>query len=205
MCPHLEDTSPSERSSSAWRGTSRWCAEPRDAFGFSLTDRLRDSDWSNAERAGALLDVTAGLAYLHDKKVMHRDLRPSNILLLSFYPTTPFVSRILVWISAYVAPEVFNCDSYDAAVDIYAFAMITFEECTRVTPFSGLQPMRVAFQVSQGETTNSEDASVRCVRAGFCCRLGAKPCRPTTSSATTTIDEPSSADWRTRHVTVQAQ
>jgi serine/threonine protein kinase len=120
------------------------------------------------QRTKIALDVATGMAHLHAKGVIHRDLKPPNILLLSPIESSleePLakvadfgIARVLrkseefeevgkltrnVGSWQYMAPEVFACsstqfDSYDDKVDVYSYSIVLYELMSERYPFESM-------------------------------------------------------------------
>ncbi len=118
--------------------------------GGSLADRLVDGQrLTPDELIPTLVSVADGLADLHARGVVHRDVKPSNILFASDRAkladfglaraddgalddlTTP---GTVVGTMAYLAPEVLAGESATAATDIYALAVAAFAGLTGTLP-----------------------------------------------------------------------
>ena len=129
--------------------------------GESLRVRLvRSGVLSVAEVSSILRDVARALDFAHEKGVVHRDIKPDNILLAGDSATvTDFgigkaiaASRlsgddaltqlgIAVGTPAYMAPEQIAADpSLDPRADIYALGCVAYELLVGETPFAGLAP-----------------------------------------------------------------
>lgn len=53
--------------------------------GGSLSQAIKDKKLSERQLIGFARDVVAGLSYLHiEKNIIHRDIKPQNILVLEF-------------------------------------------------------------------------------------------------------------------------
>ena len=103
--------------------------------------------------------VLSGLAAVHAGGVVHRDVKPENVLLSGGQPVgtrlTDFgVARIVeesqkarrttvIGTPEYLAPEVADGETPTAASDLYAVGIVLYELVCGVTPFSGGSPLAV--------------------------------------------------------------
>ncbi|HWA56412.1 MAG TPA: serine/threonine-protein kinase, partial [Gemmatimonadales bacterium] len=125
--------------------------------GESLRVRLvREGRLAPAEVIRILTDVADALAYAHRKGIVHRDIKPDNILLSGRHAlVTDFgVAKavaasgpggsgtltvgVALGTPAYMAPEQATAaPDLDQRVDIYALGVVAYELLTGTTPFTG--------------------------------------------------------------------
>jgi tRNA A-37 threonylcarbamoyl transferase component Bud32/TolB-like protein len=123
--------------------------------GKSLQDRLADGgELSLPEALKALRDLASGLAYAHDHGIVHRDIKPGNILLSDGYALiTDFgvakalsasvaerltATGIAIGTPSYMSPEQASGDPHvDQRADIYAFGCVAYEMLVGQPPFAG--------------------------------------------------------------------
>lgn len=92
-------------------------------------------------------DVAEGLAFTHDAKVLHRDVKPANVFLteqgrakLGDFGTGSFMtdsSDERVGTAFYMAPELFEGQPSSVASDVYSLGVLAFEVLTGERPFRG--------------------------------------------------------------------
>lgn len=103
--------------------------------------------------------VLSGLAAAHTAGIVHRDLKPENVMLaddgrikLGDFGLARAVSantttgQALLGTIAYLSPELVTRGVADARSDIYAFGIMLYEMLTGEQPFTGEQPMQIAYQ-----------------------------------------------------------
>lgn len=103
--------------------------------------------------------ILAGLSAAHHAGIVHRDLKPENVMLaddgrikLGDFGLARAVSantttgQALLGTIAYLSPELVTRGIADARSDLYAFGIMLYEMLTGVQPFTGEQPMQIAYQ-----------------------------------------------------------
>ncbi|KAI6678654.1 hypothetical protein NL676_039450 [Syzygium grande] len=127
--------------------------------------KLRDSHVSEFTR-----QIVNALKYLHDQKVVHRDIKCANILVdaSGSVKLADFGMAEAIKMSAaqtvkgtafWMAPEIINPrlrssqsnGSYGLEVDIWSLGCTVLEMLTRRPPYSHLEGMQAVFRIAQGE------------------------------------------------------
>jgi len=127
--------------------------------GGDLADRLTARPLATSEGLNIFRGVAAALDYAHRKGVIHRDLKPQNILLTSDgapYLADFGVAKLLEGSSklktatgsifgtpAYMAPEQAMANPLGPYTDVYALAVICFQWLTGKLPFDADTPHAV--------------------------------------------------------------
>jgi tetratricopeptide (TPR) repeat protein len=140
--------------------------------GQSLRSRLAGGPLAITEVIGVLRDVSKALAFAHERGVVHRDIKPDNVLLsggtavvtdfgiakaLSAARTGAHGATLTqigtsIGTPAYMAPEQAAGDpGVDHRADIYSLGCLAFELLTGQPPFAGRTPTRT-LAAHMGET-----------------------------------------------------
>lgn len=117
-----------------------------------------------------LYQISAGLAYCHDQRILHLDLKPSNIMIssddtcklvdfgcsLNLEPGHDHRGRIRCGgqpppgTIPYTSPELFRGAKPTEKADIYSFGIIMWQLVSRETPFYGDSSQAIIFKVCRG-------------------------------------------------------
>lgn len=127
--------------------------------GTTLRGRLEERGRFTPRQALALMDpVIEGLAAAHEAGLVHRDVKPENVLLstngqikiadfgLSRAASASTRTATLVGTVAYLSPELVSGEAAHAQSDIYSAGIMLYELLTGRQPFTAQTPIQVAFQ-----------------------------------------------------------
>ncbi len=128
--------------------------------GITLRELLREEKRLTVPQTISIMDaVLSGLAAAHRAGIIHRDVKPENVLLaedgrikigdfgLARATTANTATGAqLMGTIAYLAPELVTRGTADARSDIYSLGIMLYEMLTGEQPYRGEQPMQIAFQ-----------------------------------------------------------
>ena len=133
----------------------------------NLDDELRQGTPLSLRRGLKIIwDICRGIGAAHQANVVHRDLKPPNILIndsgivkiVDFgvaAVTSDMTTRLtrvgtVLGTPTYMAPEQVRCRTVDARTDIYSLGVIMYEMFTGKKPYTG-DVMSVLFQHVEGK------------------------------------------------------
>jgi len=125
--------------------------------GGSLATRIEEQPFSFTEAIRLIGELTPALEFAHAKGIIHRNLKPTNVLFdeeqqpyltdFAFASLESYqnVSRPIS--SAYMSPEqAGHAQSIDQRSDIYALGVMLFELLTGTLPYQANQPRGMAYK-----------------------------------------------------------
>ena len=128
--------------------------------GITLRELMREQKRLTVTQTITIMDaILSGLAAAHAAGIVHRDVKPENVLLAedgrikigdfglarATTANTATGAQLLGTI-AYLAPELVTRGTADARSDIYALGIMLYEMLVGEQPYQGEQPMQIAFQ-----------------------------------------------------------
>ena len=132
--------------------------------GPSLAEALREGPLEPARAVGVLRDVAAALDDAHSHGVLHRDVKPANILLApdgramladlgvatAVESTKITIAGGVIGTAAYLAPEQFDGGKTTEASDVYALAAVAYEMLAGRRARAGRTPLEIARAAAAG-------------------------------------------------------
>jgi eukaryotic-like serine/threonine-protein kinase len=131
--------------------------------GRTLRDLLRDDRRLLPERAAEITDgVLRALDYSHRNGIVHRDIKPGNVMLtrtgevkvmdfgiaraVSDAQATMTQTAQVIGTAQYLSPEQARGERVDARSDLYSAGCLMYELLTGRPPFTGDSPVAIAYQ-----------------------------------------------------------
>jgi serine/threonine-protein kinase len=127
-----------------------------------LKDIIREGPLEANEAVRIIEGVLTALEYSHRAGVVHRDIKPGNIMItrngqvkvmdfgiaraISDSSTTVAQTTAILGTASYFSPEQAKGESVDARTDLYSTGVVLFEMLTGRQPFRGESPVAVAYQ-----------------------------------------------------------
>lgn len=128
--------------------------------GITMRELLREQRRLSIPQTITIMDaVLSGLAAAHRAGIVHRDVKPENVLLAEdgrikigdfglarATSANTATGQMLLGTIAYLAPELVTRGTADARSDIYALGIMLYEMLVGEQPYKGEQPMQIAYQ-----------------------------------------------------------
>ena len=132
--------------------------------GRGLDEIIRAEGPLMPERAGEIAaDVARALERAHGQGLVHRDVKPNNIMITSYGQTkvtdfgivralggdseaTMTQTGMVIGTAAYLSPEQAQGAPVDARSDVYSLGCVLYESLTGQPPFTGDTPLSIAYK-----------------------------------------------------------
>jgi len=135
--------------------------------GETLKDLLKSGELTIDQAVEYTLGVLAALEYSHKAGIVHRDIKPGNVMVcggsgrvkvmdfgiaraVTDSSATMTQTQAVVGTAQYLSPEQALGETVDARSDLYSAGCLLYELLTGKPPFQGDSPVSVAYQHVQG-------------------------------------------------------
>eukprot|EP00727_Mastigamoeba_balamuthi_P003287 m51a1_g12956 adenosine deaminase, putative (617) ;mRNA; r:9-2984 len=135
----------------------------------SLNDCLKKNRLSWPLKLKCLYDAARGCDFLHRSNILHRDLKPDNLLIVSLEVRAPVVAKISdfgttrdvnmyaeeltctrgIGTPIFMAPEVLRGRSYEKPADVYSYALMMHNVAGNRLPYTDDPDIKQAWQFAQ--------------------------------------------------------
>ena len=129
--------------------------------GRELRELIREGSIPPARAIELAALVADGLAYAHERGVIHRDIKPGNIMVLADgrvkvmdfgiarlrSPTVKTQTGVLLGSPQYMSPEQISGNEVDGRADVFSLGVVLYEMLTGVRPFDAADLSQVLFWV----------------------------------------------------------
>ena len=130
--------------------------------GRTLRELIRSNELDINKAVELCLGVLSALEYSHKAGIVHRDIKPGNVMVcddntvkvmdfgiaraIADSAATMTQTQAVVGTAQYLSPEQARGEAVDARSDLYSAACLLFEMLTSRPPFTGDSPVSLAYQ-----------------------------------------------------------
>jgi tetratricopeptide (TPR) repeat protein len=145
-------------------GSADCCFTMEFVDGRSIFDATEGVGWPGV--VDLLVQLCRVLAYVHNRGIVHRDIKPTNVLVradgvlklvdFGLVGTADDADRVM-GTPAYVAPELMNRGAGDHRADLYSLGVLVYQLLCRRLPFAGLPLPDVLYQRAHAAPRVADD------------------------------------------------
>ena len=135
-------------------------------IGGDLYNKIKERKGVNFPESQVLnffTQICLGIKHIHDKKIIHRDLKGLNIFLTTegvvqigdfgiakVLPATLANAITGIGTTYYISPEIVNSQPYTLSTDIWSLGVILYEMCALKPPFDGNSLVALSMKIVKG-------------------------------------------------------
>ena len=158
--------------------------------GLTLKDMVSDGALPIKQAVDYALQIAAGIEHAHRKNIIHRDIKPQNIIVandgtvkivdfgiarMTSQTTRTMAGKDVIGSVHYLSPEQARGAQVDNRSDIYSFGILLYEMFTGKVPFEGTEAVSIAMRhvnqipeppqsVNPDITSGINDIIVKCIQ-----------------------------------------
>jgi NIMA (never in mitosis gene a)-related kinase 1/4/5 len=125
-----------------------------------ISERKPNNYMSESQILDYFTQIVLAIKHVHDRKILHRDLKGSNIFLTAegFVKLGDFgvakalgktkdMAATVVGTPYYLSPEIVQAQEYDYKTDVWSLGIILYRMCALTYPFNGTNLHTLALQI----------------------------------------------------------
>jgi serine/threonine-protein kinase len=129
--------------------------------GVTLRQALNDRVLSIADAIDIAAQIADGLSAAHAQAVVHRDVKPGNVMLTDegvkildfglarFLDSSQITAAgSLLGTASYMSPEQIHCEPADPRSDVWSLGILLYEMLTGAPPFTGSHPDAICYAIT---------------------------------------------------------
>ena len=133
-------------------------------FGSYINNLIQNKNYLSEQQIWHFfIQISLGLAYIHSKNILHRDLKPMNIFMkknnlikigdMGVAKILQTNTKAFTYIGTpyYLSPEVCEGKPYNSKSDVWALGCILFELCTFQKPFNAFNQAALCMKIIEGK------------------------------------------------------
>jgi tetratricopeptide (TPR) repeat protein len=161
-------------------GSPDYCFTMDFVDGQNILDTSEGAGWHSI--VDLLVQLCRVLAYVHSRGIVHRDIKPNNVLvcpdgtlkLVDFGLVGGGEMEHVIGTPAYLAPELIDGGRGDQRSDLYSFGILAYQLLCRRLPFSAVNVADMLYQHAYSAPTFPNDVDAPSWLMGIVLRLCAK-------------------------------
>ena len=134
-----------------------------DLFSKIREQQLKNKLFSETQILDWLTQICLGLKYIHNNKILHRDIKSKNIFLTKnglvkigdfgiskCLSSSVEVAKTFIGTPYYLSPEIVSNQPYSYKSDVWSLGVLLYELCTLKLPFDGVSLNKLSANILNG-------------------------------------------------------